>query len=72
MFYLLIAFRQDSLIALIDFLVPESGNPHEIHGVEKMNKRDALHRAGLSGCLFLWHFTIFRKGIMRLLPHWKA
>ena len=48
MFYLLIAFFGGiALIALIDFLVPESGNPHEIHGVEEMNKRDALHRAGL-------------------------
>lgn len=48
MLYLLIAFFGGiALIALIDFLVPESGNPHEIHGVEEMNKRDALHRAGL-------------------------
>lgn len=46
--YLLIAFFGGiALINLIDFLVPESGNPHEIHGVEEMNKKDALHRAGL-------------------------
>lgn len=48
MLYLLLAFFGGiALIALIDFLVPESGNPHEIHGVEEMSKRDALHRAGL-------------------------
>lgn len=34
------------LISLIDILVPESGNPHEIHGVEEMNKKDPLHRVG--------------------------
>lgn len=48
MLYLLIAFFGGiALITLIDFLVPESGNPHEIHGVEEMNKRDSLHRADL-------------------------
>ncbi len=45
--YLLIAFFCGmGLITLIDFLVPESGNPHEMHGVEEMDKKDALHRAG--------------------------
>jgi ZIP family zinc transporter len=46
--YLLSAFLGGmGLITLIDFLVPESGNPHEIHGVEDMNRKDPLHRAGL-------------------------
>ncbi|MDR0691608.1 MAG: zinc transporter ZupT, partial [Prevotellaceae bacterium] len=45
--YLLLAFLGGiGLITLIDFLVPESGNPHEIHGVEEMNKKDPLHRVG--------------------------
>ncbi|MDR1919821.1 MAG: zinc transporter ZupT [Tannerellaceae bacterium] len=45
--YLLLAFLGGiALITLIDFLVPESGNPHEIHGVEEMNKKDPLHRVG--------------------------
>lgn len=48
MLYLLASFFGGILlITLIDFLVPESGNPHEIHGVEEMNKRDKLHRAGV-------------------------
>jgi ZIP family zinc transporter len=45
--YMLLAFLGGiALITLIDFLVPESGNPHEIHGVEEMNKKDPLHRVG--------------------------
>lgn len=45
--YLLIAFFGGILlISLIDLFVPESGNPHEIHGVEEMNKKDPLHRTG--------------------------
>lgn len=45
--YLLIAFLGGILlITLIDLLVPESGNPHEVHGVEEMNKKDPLHRVG--------------------------
>lgn len=45
--YMLLAFLGGmGLITLIDFLVPESGNPHEIHGVEDMKVKDPLHRAG--------------------------
>jgi ZIP family zinc transporter len=45
--YLLLAFLGGiALITLIDFLVPESGNPHEIHGVEEMDRKDPLHRVG--------------------------
>jgi ZIP family zinc transporter len=45
--YMLLAFLGGmGLITLIDFIVPESGNPHEIHGVEDMNVRDPLHRTG--------------------------
>ncbi len=45
--YLLLAFLGGIiLVTLIDFIVPESGNPHEIHGVEEMNKKDPLHRVG--------------------------
>ncbi|MDR1121344.1 MAG: zinc transporter ZupT [Dysgonamonadaceae bacterium] len=45
--YLLLAFLGGmGLITLIDFLVPESGNPHEMHGVEEMTQKDPLHRVG--------------------------
>ncbi|MDR1644498.1 MAG: zinc transporter ZupT [Tannerellaceae bacterium] len=45
--YLLLAFLGGmALITLIDFLVPESGNPHEMHGVEEMAVKDPLHRVG--------------------------
>lgn len=46
--YLLLAFFGGmGLITMIDFVVPESGNPHEAHSVEDMGKRDALHRTGM-------------------------
>jgi ZIP family zinc transporter len=52
--YLLCAFLGGiALITLIDFLVPESGNPHEIHGVEEMNVKDPLHRVGFVVALSL-------------------
>jgi ZIP family zinc transporter len=35
------------LIAFIDFLVPASENPHEMHGVEDMYKRKRLKRTGI-------------------------
>jgi len=45
------------LIMLIDFLIPESNNPHELHGVEDMAKPDirqkALQRAGIIVALSL-------------------
>ena len=34
-------------IALIDFLIPKSNNPHEIHGVEEMSGRKRLHQTGI-------------------------
>ncbi|MDR1938459.1 MAG: zinc transporter ZupT [Tannerellaceae bacterium] len=52
--YLLLAFLGGiALITLIDFIVPESGNPHEMHGVEEMNKKDPLHRVGFVVALSL-------------------
>ncbi len=39
MLYMILSFFGGvALIALIDFLVPESSNPHELHGVEEMEK----------------------------------
>ena len=39
MLYLILGFFGGIiLIALIDFLIPESSNPHEMHGVEEMKK----------------------------------
>lgn len=47
--YLIFAFFGGiALINLIDFLIPESLNPHEIHGVEDMDiKKKSLRRTGL-------------------------
>lgn len=36
-----------AFIALIDFLVPESANPHEIHGVEEMRNHKRLKHTGI-------------------------
>ena len=45
------------LITLIDFVIPEPNNPHEMQGVEEMNKPDnrqkSLHRIGLVVALSL-------------------
>lgn len=35
------------LIALIDFLIPKSSNPHEMHGVEEMRNRNGLKMTGI-------------------------
>lgn len=35
------------LIALIDFLIPKASNPHEMHGVEEMRKRNGLKQTGI-------------------------
>jgi ZIP family zinc transporter len=50
--YLLFAFFGGmGLITLIDFLIPESNNPHEFQCVEEMNQPDtrqkSLHRTGI-------------------------
>jgi len=46
--YLILAFFGGmGLITLIDFLIPESMNPHEMQGVEDMNKKGALKRTGV-------------------------
>jgi len=50
--YLLFAFFGGmGLIALIDFLIPDSNNPHELQSVEDMNRpntrQKSLHRTGI-------------------------
>lgn len=46
--YLILAFFAGiGFINLIDFLIPESLNPHEIHGVEEMDKKKSLKRTGI-------------------------
>lgn len=46
--YLILAFFVGiAFINLIDFLIPESLNPHEIHGVEEMDKKKSLKRTGI-------------------------
>ncbi len=47
MYMLLSLFGGISLIALIDFLVPKSNNPHEIQGVEDMKKKNHLRHTGI-------------------------
>ena len=48
MLYLIIGFFGGiALIALIDFLVPESRNPHEMHGVEEMRTNYKLKQTGI-------------------------
>ena len=46
--YLILSFFGGmGLIALIDLLVPSATNPHEMHGVEEMDKKNGLHRTGI-------------------------
>lgn len=48
MLYLILGFFGGiALIALIDFLVPESRNPHEMHGVEEMRSNHKLKQTGM-------------------------
>lgn len=46
--YLILSFFAGiGLINLIDFAIPKSFNPHEIQGVEDMDKKSSLKRTGL-------------------------
>lgn len=46
--YMLLAFFGGILlISLIDFLIPEDENPHEMHNVEEMGKKGNMHRTGI-------------------------
>lgn len=48
MFYMILGlFGGIALIALIDFLIPESRNPHEMHGVEEMKSHYRLKQTGI-------------------------
>ncbi len=48
MLYMILGlFGGIALIALIDFLIPESRNPHEMHGVEEMKSNDRLKQTGI-------------------------
>ena len=48
MLYLILGlFGGIAVIALIDFLVPESRNPHEMHGVEEMRSNYKLKQTGI-------------------------
>lgn len=47
-FYMILAFFGGmGLINLIDFVIPETMNPHEIQGVEDMNNKTSLKRTGI-------------------------
>lgn len=46
--YMILAFFAGiAFIALIDFLVPEASNPHEMYGVEELNKNKRLKQTGV-------------------------
>ncbi|HBG58620.1 MAG TPA: zinc transporter ZupT [Porphyromonadaceae bacterium] len=48
MLYMILGlFGGIALIALIDFLIPESRNPHEMHGVEEMKSNYRLKQTGI-------------------------
>lgn len=48
MLYMMLGFFGGiALIALIDLLIPESSNPHEIHGVEEMKLNHQLKQTGI-------------------------
>lgn len=47
LYVLLALFGGIALIAFIDFLVPESSNPHEMHGVEEMRENTRLKHTGI-------------------------
>lgn len=48
MLYMILGlFGGIALIALIDFLIPESRNPHEMHRVEEMRSNDRLKQTGI-------------------------
>ena len=57
MFSLLLAFFGGmGLITLIDFLIPQKNNPHELHGIEDMNepvRQKSLYRVGVLVALSL-------------------
>ena len=66
--YMLIAFFSGtSFIALIDFLIPEDENPHEIHRVEELSGQQRLHRTGI---LMAQAISIhnFREGLIHNFP----
>lgn len=47
LYMILSFFGGIAFISLIDFLIPESVNPHEIQGVEDMKKKTPLKRTGI-------------------------
>lgn len=47
LYMMLSFFAGIALIALIDLLVPQTANPHEVHGVEEMQKQKKLKRVGM-------------------------
>lgn len=48
LYMLLALFGGIAFIAIIDFLIPEASNPHEVHGVEDMKSRkEQLHYTGI-------------------------
>lgn len=63
MLYLLLSFFGGiGFITLIDFLIPESNNPHELHGVEEMSGNDlnkkSLMRIGVVVAISLFIHNI--------------
>lgn len=52
--YLILSFFAGmGFITFIDFFIPKTANPHEVHGVEEMKKKHSLQRVGLVVALSL-------------------
>ncbi|MDR1371622.1 MAG: zinc transporter ZupT [Dysgonamonadaceae bacterium] len=47
LFLILAFFAGIAFISIIDFLIPENVNPHEVHGVEEMHEGRQLKRTGM-------------------------
>jgi len=68
--YMLLAFFGGmGFINIIDFLIPEDENPHEIHNVEELDKKQAGLKKQDYWSLYLSVSITFRKGLQHLLLH---
>ncbi len=74
MLYLILGFFGGiALIALIDFLVPRSSNPHEAHRVEEMKGNSRLKQTGVITAITIT-ITNFPGKIATFMSalHWKV
>lgn len=64
-------FAGTSFIALIDFLIPEDENPHEIHRVEELSDTRRLQRTGVLMALAIGIHN-FPEGLPPSPRHWAT